>query len=49
MITKDELTVLNHIITDMEDHPEAVDDSQMELEQILAEYDEFNNKGRFEA
>ncbi|MFO7559829.1 MAG: hypothetical protein R6X10_13425 [Desulfobacterales bacterium] len=44
MITDDEIKVLNHIIKDMEDHPECVSLSSEEMDQILEEYDQIAGK-----
>lgn len=38
MIKADEIKVLNHIMADMEDHPECVQLSPEEMEKILEEY-----------
>lgn len=37
MISKDENTVLNHIMADMEDHSEHVNLSMAELEELLTD------------
>lgn len=42
MITTDELRVLNHIIKDMEDHPECNQLSPEEMDTILEEYNQVN-------
>ncbi|MFH2066375.1 MAG: hypothetical protein ABIK15_14330 [Pseudomonadota bacterium] len=42
MITADELRVLNHIIEDMEDHPECNQLSPEEMDNILEEYNQVN-------
>ena len=38
MIKADEIKVLNHIIADMEDHPECVQLAPEEMDKILEEY-----------
>lgn len=47
MITADELRVLNHIIKDMEDHPECIQLSPEEMDKILEEYDQISIRERF--
>ena len=47
MITDDEIKVLNHIIEDMEDHPECISLSSEEIDNILEEYDRINIKSQF--
>lgn len=42
MIPTDELKVLNHIIEDMEDHPECIQLSPEEMDNILEEYNQMN-------
>ncbi len=44
MVTDDEIKILNHIIEDMEDHPECVSLSSEEMDQILEEYDQMTGK-----
>ena len=48
MITDDEIKVLNHIIEDMEDHPECISLSSEEMDKILEEYDQVTIKARFQ-
>jgi hypothetical protein len=47
MITAEELRVLNHIIEDMEDHPECVQLSPEEMDKILEEYDQISIKEQY--
>jgi hypothetical protein len=46
MVTADELRVLNHIIEDMEDHPECIQLSPEEMDKILEEYDQISIRER---
>ncbi|MBW1899357.1 MAG: hypothetical protein JRI61_09900 [Deltaproteobacteria bacterium] len=48
MITDDEIKVLNHIIEDMEDHPECISLSSEEMDKILEEYDQITAKAKFQ-
>jgi len=48
MITDDEIKVLNHIIEDMEDHPECISLSSEEMDKILEEYDQIAVKAQFQ-
>jgi len=48
MITTEELKVLNHIIEDMEEHPECIQLSPEEMDKILEEYDQIGIQNRYD-